>query len=246
MYKNLVSSGHEIGSHSVTHCHLTSFGEKEILYEVDSSVSRINRYLNINCTSFAHPYHATNTYINNIIFSQNLFTRNYSEYYSSSRPRFDISSDDKISDICKFIDEQIINNGCCLIAGQAFDNSGASPCTEEFLIELLKYVEKVQQNNKVWVTTMSNGALYESLFYEVKITSKFDQSNYQIKIQFDFPDKPIYNNFNRLLYSFKIKKSPSWSIQNNGHEYIETDTHYIYTIDLKQTKELTFQCIIPE
>jgi hypothetical protein len=116
--------------------------------------------------------------------------------------------------------------------------------TTAFFTELLNNVTRVQNNNKVWVTTMSNGALYESLFNEVILSSQIDQSNRQIKLQFTLPAKAIYNNFSKLLYSFKINKSSLWSIQNSGIEYIETDTQYIYTIDLKQINEVTLQYII--
>ena len=246
VYKNILLSGHEIGSHTVNHFDLTTLSEQELNYEIDSSVSRINRYLNTNCTSLAHPYHSTNNYINNIIFGKNLFTRNYSEYFSSERPRLGLTSSTEISTVTNFIDEQIANKSSCLIAGHGINGSGYSPSTTEFFIALLNYVQRVQNNNKVWVTTMSNGALYESLFYEVKLTSQIDQSNRQIKIKFLCPSKAIYNKLSELLFSFKINKSSSWSIQNSGIEYIETDTQYIYTIDLKQTREVTLQYTITE
>ena len=246
VYKNILLSGHEIGSHTVNHFDLTTLSEQELNYEIDSSVSRINRYLNTNCTSIAHPYHSTNNYINNIIFGKNLFTRNYSEYFSSERPRLGLTSSTEISTVTNFIDEQIANKSSCLIAGHGINGSGYSPSTTEFFIALLNYVQRVQNNNKVWVTTMSNGALYESLFYEVKLTSQIDQSNRQIKIKFLCPSKAIYNKLSELLFSFKINKSSSWSIQNSGIEYIETDTQYIYTIDLKQTREVTLQYTITE
>jgi hypothetical protein len=241
MYKSISLSGHEIGNHTASHSRLTTLTNEQIINEVNSCSDKIKTLFNVNCTSFAHPYHDTNSDINSIIFGLNLFTRNYSEYYSSQRPRINITSDAKIDDMTMFIDDQITNNSSCIICGHGIDNSGASPCTKEFLIELLEYIKQVQNDKNVWITTLSNGALYESLFYEVKITSKLDKLNNKIIIQFDYPDKPIYNNFAQLLYSFKIRKSPSWSILNNGTEYTESDTDYIYTVDLKQTKELTFQ-----
>jgi Polysaccharide deacetylase len=244
VYNSIASSGHEIGSHTVNHPDLTSISESEVNYEIDASVSTINSTLNTKCTSFAHPFHLTNGTINNIIFSKNLFTRNYSEYYSTERPRFGLTSDTNVNDVTNFINQQIINNGTCLIAGHGINGSGYSPSTTAFFIDLLTYVKSVQDNNNVWVTTLSNGALYESLFYEVSLTSQVDQSNRQIKIHFNYPNKAIYNNFNKLLFSFKINKSSSWSIQNSGIEYIESATQYIYTIDLKQTRDVTLQYII--
>lgn len=243
-YHTILLSGHEIGSHTVNHTRLTSIGEPELLYEIESSVAEINDYFNIMCTSLAHPWHSANENVNNTIFSHNLFTRNYSEYYSSARPRLDLYSDTKISDLTNFIDQQITNKGICLIAGHGIDGSGFSPMTIEFFTELLNYIESVKNNNKVWVTTVSNGSLYESLFYGVNMTSSVDQSTRQIKIQFDYPYKAIYDSFNELLYSFKIDKSSSWSIQNSGIEYFETDTQYIFTVDLKKMNEVTLQYII--
>jgi len=243
-YKSILLSGHEVGSHTVNHLHLPSLSEQEMLYEIDSSVSRIERYLNTNCTSLAHPFHGTNDHINSVLFSHNLFTRDWSEYYTTRRPRFDLSSDVLVNDVTNFIDVQIANNNSCLIDGHGIDGSGYSPSTTEFFNQLFTYIANVQNNKKVWVTTISNGALYESLFNEVMLTSNIDQSNRQIKIHFNCPNKPIYNNFEELLYSFKINKSSSWSIQNSGIEYIETDTQYIFTIDLKQTRDVTLQYIV--
>jgi peptidoglycan/xylan/chitin deacetylase (PgdA/CDA1 family) len=244
VYNTILNSGHEVGSHTVNHLDLTSLDEQQLLYEIDSSVSRIDRYLNIKCTSIANPYHSTNDHINNIIFSHNLFERNYSEYYTSRRSRFDLNSETMVSDVTNFIDVQIANNSSGLITGHGIDGMGYSPNTTEFFNQLFTYIAGVQNSKKVWVTTVSNGSLYESLFNEVNLTSHIDQSNRQIKIKFDCPDKTIYNNFSELLYSFKIDKSSFWSIPNSDIEFIETDTQYIYTIDLKQMREVTLQYII--
>jgi hypothetical protein len=241
MYNNIAASGHEIGSHTVNHQDLTSLNDNDLLYEIDASVNRINSSLNTICTSLAHPFDITNDHVNSIIFSRNLFTRNYSEYYSSPRQKIGLASDTKITDITSFIDVQIANKNSCLISGHGIDGSGYSPITTQFLNELLTYITGVQNSNKVWVTTMSNGALYESLFYGVNLTSQIDQSNRQIKIQFSYPLKQIYNSFSKLLFSIKIAKSPYWSIQNNGINYTETDTYYICTFDLKQSQDLTLQ-----
>ena len=246
MYYNIAAAGHEIGSHSVNHQDLTSLSEAELLYEIDESVNTINSNLNTICTSFAHPFDITNDHVDAIIFGRNLFTRNNSEYYSTPREKIGLDSEAQINDIENFIDLQIANNNCCLMAGHGIDGSGYSPITTPFLNELLTYITEVKNNQNVWVTTLSNGALYESLFYEVQLTSQIDQSNRQIEIIFDCPDKAIYNKFDKLLYSFKIRKSSSWVIQDSGFEYNETDTHYIYTIDLKQIQQLTLYYDIVE
>jgi hypothetical protein len=210
----------------VNHVDLTTLNEEDLLYEIDASVSSINSNLNTNCTSLAHPFDAGNSYVNSTIFGRNLFTRNYSEYEP---------------EVTDFIDAQIAGNGSCMIAGHGLDSSGYSPVTTEFFLELLDYVESVQNNENVWVTTVSNGALYESLFNEVSLSSQIDQSNHEINIQFNFTNRPIYSKFNKLLFSFKIGKNSSWSIQNSSIEYIETDTDYIFTIDLKQANGVTLQ-----
>ena len=246
MYYNIAAAGHEIGSHSVNHQDLTSLSEAELLYEIDESVNTINSNLNTICTSFAHPFDITNDHVDATIFGRNLFTRNNSEYYSTPREKIGLDSEAQINDIENFIDLQIANNNCCLMAGHGIDGSGYSPITTPFLNELLTYITEVKNNQNVWVTTLSNGALYESLFYEVQLTSQIDQSNRQIEIIFDCPDKAIYNKFDKLLYSFKIRKSSSWVIQDSGFEYNETDTHYIYTIDLKQIQQLTLYYDIVE
>jgi hypothetical protein len=245
-YNTIASNGHEIGSHTVNHLDLTSLSESDLNYEIDESVNAINSNLHTTCSSFAHPFDITNDYINSVIFSKNLFTRNISEYYANPRPKIGLTSDTQLSEVTSFIDAQIAANSTCLIAGHGIDNSGYSPMTTQFFTDLLTYIKTVQTNKKVWVTTMSNGALYESLFYGVTLTTQIDQSNQQIRIQFNYPDKPIYNKFNKLLFSFKINKSSSWSIQNSGIEYIETDSQYIYTIDLKQAKEVTLQYVITQ
>ena len=241
LYRDILQQGHEVGSHSVNHVDLTTLNEEDLLYEIDASVSSINSNLNTNCTSLAHPFDAGNSYVNSTIFGRNLFTRNYSEYEPSERPRLSLDSNTELTEVTDFIDAQIAGNGSCMIAGHGLDSSGYSPVTTEFFLELLDYVESVQNNENVWVTTVSNGALYESLFNEVSLSSQVDQSNHEINIQFNFTNRPIYSKFNKLLFSFKIGKNSSWSIQNSSIEYIETDTDYIFTIDLKQANGVTLQ-----
>jgi len=238
-YKSIHNSGHEIGNHGFNHLALTQINEEEILNEINTDW--LDSTFNYKCTSFAHPYHQSTPNINHILYNNDLFTRNFSEYYTSIRPRFEIDSEDTVTDFSMFIDVQIANNSCCIICGHGIDNMGYSPCTREFFIGMLEYIKTVQKDKNVWVTTLSEGALYESLFYEVKITNNVVNRKNQIKIQFECPVKPIYDKFDKLLFSFKLEKSPLWSIPGGGAEFIESDTHYIFTIDLKQTKELTLQ-----
>lgn len=238
VYKNVLLSGHEIGTHTASHRNLTTLSASVLNYEIDSSINRINRILGTSCTSLAHPYDEANNYVNNIIFSKNIFTRNYSEFYSEERPRFCLDSSTKISDVTAFIDQQVAAHGTCLIAGHGIDGLGHEPVTSEFFTELLNYIKDAQNLHNVWVTTLSDGALYEKLFNEVQLTVQTDQSNQQVTIHFTFPERDIYSKFDKLQFSFKVARSPYWSFENNGLEVIESDTSYTYTINLKQTKEL--------
>jgi len=239
VYKNVFLSGHEIGTHTASHLNLTTLSASVLNYEIDSSINRINRILGTRCTSLAHPYDAANSYVNNVIFSKNIFTRNYSEFYSEERPRFCLDSSTKIGDVTAFVDQQVALHGTCLIAGHGVDGLGHEPVTSEFFTELLQYIKGVQNQHKVWVATMSDGALYEKLFNEVQLTAETDQSNQKVIIHFTFPERNIYSKFDKLPFSFKLARSPYWSFENSGHQIIESDTGYIFTIDLKQTKELT-------
>lgn len=54
--KQLHSVGHEIGSHSVTHCDLTKLSENDILYELKVSKEVLEGIIDEKVRSFAYPY----------------------------------------------------------------------------------------------------------------------------------------------------------------------------------------------
>ena len=239
VYKSILALGQEVGSHTVDHLDLTTLSDQDIYFQVDSSISRLNRYLKTNITSLAHPYHAGNDHVNQIIFSRNLYTRDYSEYSSPIRDYFSLKTESTMSEITSYVESHIASHGMALIAGHGINGQGYSPMTSDFFTAELNYVKSVQSNNNVWVSTMSDGDLYETLFTEVTVNSQIDQVNHQIKVQFNRPGKAIYSKFSKLLFSFRVNKNSAWSIQNSGIEYIDNGTYFIYTVDLKSTSQVT-------
>jgi len=239
VYKSILALGMEVGSHTVDHIDLTTLSSPDIYFQVDSSVSRLNRYLNTNITSLAHPYHASNSTVNQIIFSQNLYTRDYSEYSGTIRDYFSLKTESTMSEIQSYVESHIASRGMALIAGHGINGQGYSPMTSDFFTAEVNYVKSVQSNSNVWVSTMSDGDLYETLFTEVSVSTQIDQINHQIKIQFNRPAKAIYSKFSKLLFSFRVNKNSAWSIQNSGIEYIDNGTYFIYTVNLKSTSQVT-------
>jgi hypothetical protein len=239
VYKSILSLGHEVGSHTVDHLDMTTLSDADLYYQVDSSMSRLNRYLKTNITSLAHPYHAGNDHVNQIIFSQNLFTRDFSEYSSPIRDYFSLKTESTISEITSYVESHIASSGMALIAGHGINGQGYSPMTSDFFTAEINYVKSVQSSRNVWVSTMSDGDLYETLFTEVTVTSQIDQVNHQIKVQFNRPAKGIYSKFSKLLFSFRVNKNSAWTIQNSGFDYIDNGTYFIYTVDLKSTNQVT-------
>jgi hypothetical protein len=239
VYKSILALGMEVGSHTVDHLDMTTLSDPDLYFQVDSSISRLNRYLRTNVTSLAHPFHAGNDHINQIIFSRNLYTRDYSEYSSPIRDYFSLKTESTMSEIQSYVESHIASRGMALIAGHGINGQGYSPMTSEFFTAELNYVKSVQSNSNVWVSNMSDGDLYETLFTEVTVTSQIDQINHQIKIQFNRPSKAIYSKFSKLLFSFRVNKNSAWSIQNSGIEFVDNGTYFIYTVDLKSISQVT-------
>ena len=67
IFRQFISDGHEIGSHSVTHPDLTILSAQEVTKELVDSKNYLNNYLGVNVRYFATPFGAYNTFVKNEI-----------------------------------------------------------------------------------------------------------------------------------------------------------------------------------
>lgn len=65
--KQWLSHGHEVGSHTLTHPHLSQLSADAAFTEINQSKQRLEAALNINVTSFAYPYGDENKEVRHIV-----------------------------------------------------------------------------------------------------------------------------------------------------------------------------------
>jgi len=85
---SLIKQGWEIGSHSLTHAHLTKITEEKIIKEIYGSKFDLEQILQTNVISFAYPYGEYNDAIKNIVIKAG-----YKLGFSITSPSFTVTGD---------------------------------------------------------------------------------------------------------------------------------------------------------
>ncbi|UXM94783.1 polysaccharide deacetylase family protein [Bartonella sp. HY329] len=65
--KQWLSYGHEVGSHTLSHPHLSQLSSNEAFIEINQSKQKLETALNIHVSSFAYPYGDENDSVRNIV-----------------------------------------------------------------------------------------------------------------------------------------------------------------------------------
>ena len=101
--QKFINTGHEIGSHTVTHPWLTTLTEKDLIYELAESKQYLESYLGVPIKHFASSYGNYNTYVKNKIMEYYVTHRTVDEGYNS-RDNLDIS---RLKNMCIKMDTPI-------------------------------------------------------------------------------------------------------------------------------------------
>ena len=241
-YKEIIAMGHEVGNHTVNHVNLKTVDKDSVIYEICTAKRILEEIFDRKIASFAYPFGvlAVNDVVREVVWGNEMFIKRESEYFKGLRPTTILYQESDINAIISDFYENISTNNLYGIMGHGIDGRGWSPVSSEFFHELFQHIQKARDEKGIWVTTYCEGALYESLFHEVKIHWTVDLMAKKLNIYFDVPKKSIYNNFDTLYYSFKIDKDDLYQINLlELEDVIELDNSYIITLDLKKEQSLS-------
>ena len=247
VYREIIGMGHEVGNHTTNHKQLDIM-EYDLLY---SQIVGCKEYLeetyDIKVLSFATPFHLSSKNVKKIVLENGMFMRNESEYFENERKRCEVQTPTLVEKVSQYVDKQMENGQMCLINGHGIDGEGWSPCTTEFFREVFSIIRQQVEDKGAWIGHFYEGALYESLFHEVRIAHEVNEDLSTVAIGFEYRQKPIYNRFDKLEFSFKIEKIAGLklTLHEDSSNITEnhTATHFVYTLDLMQTDRvfITFE-----
>lgn len=236
---DILKRGHEIGNHTYTHT--LEFDTETDVSKIDSEIRKakefIDKKFNIKCVSFADPYHQNSPLSRNIVFKYNLFSRDYSEYYTFNR--LSIDSTLRINKVMSYVKKGIKTNNILIMSGHGIDNDGYSPIKKDFLVQMLDSVKKYVDNGQLWITTLKDGEQYDNLFREIKVMT--EMSGDTIKIRFKNYKREKYIDLDKSPLSVELPLffKDNITILSDSVELKEFSDKIILTLDLKKDTTLT-------
>jgi peptidoglycan/xylan/chitin deacetylase (PgdA/CDA1 family) len=240
-YREIVSHGHEVGSHGWSHLKLTTLPVDSIVSEVIDPINFIYEKTGVRPVSFVHPHNSTNVFIDSIVFRNYLFSRISSLYSMNNRMLTTIYSYSSISDVFSLIEKSVKSKKWLIIAGHGLNNSGWEPITAEFLNEICNNIKSYKSN--IWVGTLAEIGTYDYLRNEIKIESSFYNDGIEIKVK--NLDQNKYPNISKLPISIVIPVFSDITISSDSInpfpikiEYRNDFHDYIVTFDLKETQDI--------
>ena len=229
---DLIKNGHEIGNHSYSHVNLSSstIDSSEIDFQIRHSKLMIENSTGIKCLSFTEPYHAYSNQSKKIVLANQLFDRDYSQYFS--RDFYEMNPTSSLEEEKIFIENKIKDKKLILFTGHGIDGDGSEPISSDFLNQTLELINEHVLNGDLWVTSIKEGVQYENLYQEIQLEKSIIGDTMKL----------VFNNFNKLKYKDCEKASISITIPKivdsettcltNSAEIKELTNRYIITTDL--------------
>jgi peptidoglycan/xylan/chitin deacetylase (PgdA/CDA1 family) len=160
MLKTIVQSGHEIGSHSVTHDPVQMPRQPE--FEAVESKRLIEKWIGTDISSFCYPYYASVSYLEGAVrkagYRQARFGRRSSYYHLSAPLGFNIdcrqaSNQDKVQDWIKPSHWHVLT-----FHGIGGKDSGWEPVSVDHFAVMMADLAEMQGKNDVEIVTFKEGA----------------------------------------------------------------------------------------
>jgi len=162
----ILKLGHEIGSHCYSHISLTELDSVEVDYQIRMGKTLIDSLLNVDCLSFAEPFHHRSSLTKKIAFNYHLFFRDYSKY--SDLKHYVLESNTELENNYRSALDDAITYGRLLqISGHSIDGEGYKSIKKELLRSILDTIDFNVKENNIWITTNKEAIQYENLFKEI-------------------------------------------------------------------------------
>ena len=243
IYQDILNSGHEIGTHSHTHCVLTKVSLDKVEDELVTSSRKIQELYDYKVSTMSYPTSTYNEITDSLMRLHYLDCRYTMDKDNDSTIRYiHIREAYDFKLYKKDLDSFIASDATRYVyGGHQMDGSGYEPIPSHTLDSLLMYI-KTKYENCCWVTTFADMTLYNILRQNVvidnicgKIVLNTQAVDY-ILSKYPEPNAFITLCFPNKLLDFYSDGFVSYKYEQ-GNSYA--------TIDLRKTKEVMYSSIDP-
>jgi len=237
-YSDMLKRGHEIGNHTLSHRNLTILDSLNIYKEVIEGKWILEKAFKYNCYSFAAPFHKMNDLSFRIVSSSHFFIRDNQFYKQTNHSLLGFMPKSTVNDFQNSFKHAITGGKMLLVTGHGIEKDGWGPIKSSLLKQNLAFLRTQANKNLVWVSTMKDISLYESLRNEVNLIKTVQGDT--IILEFMNFDSKKYSSFDSCMLSIDVKT-------NNGlkYKYITDFTQVrsledkdVLTFDLKKVKHI--------
>ncbi|MEO7888456.1 MAG: polysaccharide deacetylase family protein [Vicinamibacterales bacterium] len=165
-WKVLADSGHEIGSHTMTHPRLTGLSAEQVSKELQESAAKIKEKLGITPVTLAYPFNAKNPAVTALMRETYIAAREFQVGYGAEGgPDFAVTA----AAMNKFVDDAIAGNKLQIgmIHGLTEPYAPTDPVA---FLEHLKYCRQLVDQKQLWVPTFAAYSKYTIGRDSVRIT----------------------------------------------------------------------------
>ncbi len=165
-WKVLADSGHEIGSHTLSHPDLTTLSADSAAKELEGSAQAIKTKLGLTPITLAYPYNSRNTAVTALALKTYMAAREYQSTYG------DVSGGANTADAMnKFPDAAVTARKLMIGMIHGLTEPYAPLDPAQFLVHL-KYCRKLADDRKLWVARFCDASKYGTERDSLKLTVK--------------------------------------------------------------------------
>jgi hypothetical protein len=234
------SKGHEMGSHSFSHPNLKELANdtSRIIFELAKSKEMIEDMFGKKCYIFAEPFHGRSDLSIKLVAAYYPFVRNNSFCPNVKEVLLPYANLTK-EKLTSVIEESIKQGKFVRLYGHSIDGEGSGPITKDFFIESLKVLQHYVSTNNLWVTSLTEGSLYQKVSREIRLSKSILNDTLTIEIEQFEEDQ--YADFDEVPLSIKIPKYFCEDIEVlfDSVEVTENNQYKILTFDALTTRYLT-------
>jgi hypothetical protein len=233
------SKGHEMGSHSFSHSNLKDLANdtSRIIFELVKSKEMVEDMFDKKCHIFAEPYHGRSDLSIELIAKYYPFVRNNSfcpGVKDVLLPYVNLTKE-KLTSV---IEESIKQGNFIRLYGHSIDGEGSGPITKDFFVESLKILQQYALTKMLWITSLTEGSLYQKVNRELKLSKRIENDTLHIAVeQFDEEE---YADFDEVPVSIQIPKyyAEEMEVLFDSVEISENSQFKVLTFDVLTTRFL--------
>jgi beta-galactosidase len=207
-WKVVADSGHEIGSHTLTHPRLPGLSTDQASRELKESAARIKEKLGITPVTLAYPFNTRNAAVTKLMLETYLAAREFQVGYGAQgEPGYAATA----AAMNKFVDDAIAGNKAQIGMIHGLTEPYA-PLDPAAFLEHLKYCRQLVDGKRLWVPTFGAYSKYRIGRDSVRITELPGTQPRTVEFRAQSPLNPLVYDF-PLTFVYKIPEAKADSVK---------------------------------